>query len=189
MVFSKSLTGTEIKKRLSIPSNILPSLPSFNRSHAVRIKLMYGTEIWPIICTIRKKGYKKPFFSGPLWRNFVISKKLRIGDRIRMYKVHDGCSDCRLEVEKPTATSNMELAMGASANESLVEHHQHEVMNRGNGGGASFTKNSSGDENNLELFFVEMRRIARRGEKIRRENKGRRQSRGNSGGDVYCNGK
>ncbi|TYI88384.1 hypothetical protein E1A91_D04G205300v1 [Gossypium mustelinum] len=98
MVFSKSLTGTEIKK-------------SFNRSHAVIIKLMYGTEIWPIVCTIRKKGYKKPVFSGPLWRNFVISKKLRIGDRIRMYKVHDGCSDCRLEVEKPTATSNMELAM------------------------------------------------------------------------------
>ncbi|TYH78293.1 hypothetical protein ES332_D04G216100v1 [Gossypium tomentosum] len=95
MVFSKSLTGTEIKKRLSIPSNILPSLPSFNRSHAVRIKLMYGTEIWPIVCTILKKGYKKPVFSGPLWRNFVI--------------MHD--SDYRLEVEKPTATSNMELAM------------------------------------------------------------------------------
>ncbi|MBA0631169.1 hypothetical protein Godav_003186 [Gossypium davidsonii] len=109
MVFSKSLTGTEIKKRLSIPSNILPSLPSFNRSHAVRIKLMYGTEIWPIVCTILKKGYKKPVFSGPLWRNFVISKKLRIGDRIRMYKVLD--SDYRLEVEKPTTTSNMELAM------------------------------------------------------------------------------
>ncbi|KAB2036151.1 hypothetical protein ES319_D04G204300v1 [Gossypium barbadense] len=85
MVFSKSLTGTEIKK-------------SFNRSHAVIIKLMYGTEIWPIVCTIRKKGYKKPVFSGPLWRNFVISKKLRIGDRIRMYKVHDGCSDLQMKV-------------------------------------------------------------------------------------------
>ncbi|PPD72747.1 hypothetical protein GOBAR_DD30354 [Gossypium barbadense] len=112
-----------LKSKRGCQSNIRPSLPSVNRSHAVIIKLMYGTEIWPIVCTIRKKGYKKPVFSGPLWRNFVISKKLRIGDRIRMYKVHDGCSDCRLEVEKPTATSNMELAMGASANESLVEHH------------------------------------------------------------------
>ncbi|MBA0872520.1 hypothetical protein Goshw_015412 [Gossypium schwendimanii] len=163
MVFSKSLTGTEIKKRLSIPSNIRPSLPSFNRSHAVRIKLMYGTEIWSIVCTIRKKGYKKPVFSGPLWRNFVISKKLRIGDRIRMYKVHDGCSDCRLEVEKPTATSNMELAMGASANESL----QHEVMNRGDGGGASFTKNSSGDENGNEKNCEKRRKNKKR--KQRRE--------------------
>ncbi|KAB2088235.1 hypothetical protein ES319_A04G162000v1 [Gossypium barbadense] len=49
--FTKKLTATDINKRLAIPGKILPSLPAFNGGHAVRIQLMYGTEIWPIDCT------------------------------------------------------------------------------------------------------------------------------------------
>ncbi|KAK8516627.1 hypothetical protein V6N12_049349 [Hibiscus sabdariffa] len=89
MMFSKLLTETDIKKRLAIPTKILPFLPSFNGSHAIRIHLVYGTRMWPIVCTVRKKGYKKPVFSGGLWRGFVIGNKLNVGDRISMYKVQD----------------------------------------------------------------------------------------------------
>ncbi|TYJ40834.1 hypothetical protein E1A91_A04G169000v1 [Gossypium mustelinum] len=101
-MFSKLLTETDIKKRLAIPVKILPSLPGFNGSHAVRIQLMYGTRIWPIVCTVRKQGYKKPVFSGGLWRNFVICNSFNVGDRITMFKVQyeDGSCLYRVEVEK-----------------------------------------------------------------------------------------
>ncbi|MBA0730361.1 hypothetical protein Golax_004526 [Gossypium laxum] len=93
-MFSKLLTETDIKKRLAIPVKILPSLPGFNGSHAVRI--------WPIVCTVRKQGYKKPVFSGGLWRNFVICNSFNVGDRITMFKVQyeDGSCLYRVEVEK-----------------------------------------------------------------------------------------
>ncbi|KAL4348316.1 hypothetical protein GQ457_17G001590 [Hibiscus cannabinus] len=98
MMFSKLLTQTDIRKRLAIPSKVLSSLPAFNGSHAIGIHLMYGTRLWPIDCTVRKKGYKKPVFSGGLWRGFVIGNKLNVGDRIIMYKVQD--SHYRVEVDK-----------------------------------------------------------------------------------------
>ncbi|KAK8617820.1 hypothetical protein V6N13_080725 [Hibiscus sabdariffa] len=97
-MFSKLLTATDIKKRLAIPAKILPSLPAFNGSHVIKIHLMSGTSMWPIDCTVRKKGYKKPVFSGGLWRDFVTGNKLNVGDRISMYKVQD--SHYRVEVDK-----------------------------------------------------------------------------------------
>ncbi|KAK8613794.1 hypothetical protein V6N13_101550 [Hibiscus sabdariffa] len=97
-MFSKLLTETDIKKRLAIPVKTLSSLPAFNGSHAIKIHLLYGTRMWPIDCSVRKKGYKKPVFSGGLWRDFVIGNKLNVGDRISMYKVQD--SHYRVEVDQ-----------------------------------------------------------------------------------------
>ncbi|MBA0576493.1 hypothetical protein Golob_027309 [Gossypium lobatum] len=107
MMFSKKLTYTDINKRLAIPTKILPSLPGFNRSHAVKIQLMYGTKIWPIDCTVRKQGYTKPVFSRG-WRKFVVHNKLKIGDRVTIYKVQhqDGSSHYKVEVEKPAASNH-----------------------------------------------------------------------------------
>ncbi|XVE94150.1 hypothetical protein REPUB_Repub01dG0256600 [Reevesia pubescens] len=100
-MFSKSLTDTDINKRLAIPVKILPSFSDFSGSHAMRIHLMYGTRVWPIFCSIRKKGHKKPVFSGG-WRNFVICNNFNVGDRLTLYKVQDkdGASHYRVEVEK-----------------------------------------------------------------------------------------
>ncbi|KAL4347792.1 hypothetical protein GQ457_17G001580 [Hibiscus cannabinus] len=126
MMFSKLLTETDIKKRLAIPAKILPSLPAFNGSHAIRIHLMYGTRMWPIDCTVRKKGYKKPVFSGGLWRDFVIGNKLNVGDRISMYKVQD--SHYRVEVlekEKPDAPIKQEgavIELANAATRTFVDH-------------------------------------------------------------------
>ncbi|KAK8613795.1 hypothetical protein V6N13_101551 [Hibiscus sabdariffa] len=66
---------------------------------------MYGTRMWPIDCTVRKKGYKKPVFSGGLWRGFVIGNKLNVGDRISMYKVPDSHYMVEVEKEKPAASN------------------------------------------------------------------------------------
>ncbi|XVE94147.1 hypothetical protein REPUB_Repub01dG0256200 [Reevesia pubescens] len=103
-MFSKSLIDTDIKKRLAIPANILSSFLDFSESHAMRINLMYGTRAWPIICSIRKKGHKKPVFSGG-WRNFVSCNNFDVGNRFTLYKVQDedGSSHYRVEVEKPAS--------------------------------------------------------------------------------------
>ncbi|XVE94155.1 hypothetical protein REPUB_Repub01dG0257200 [Reevesia pubescens] len=103
-MFSKSLTDTDINKRLAIPVKVLPAFSDFSGSHAVRIHLMYGTRVWPIVCSIRKKGHKKPVFSGG-WRNFVICNNFNVGDRLTLYKVQDedGSSHYRVEVEKPAS--------------------------------------------------------------------------------------
>ncbi|PPD72748.1 hypothetical protein GOBAR_DD30355 [Gossypium barbadense] len=109
MVFSKLLTDTDIKKRLAIPSKTLSDLPNFNGSNGVRINIMYGTKVWPIDCTARRTGYKKPVFSGRLWRAFIMSNELKVGDRISLYKVQgkDGCSHFKFEVDKqPASASN-----------------------------------------------------------------------------------
>ena len=116
-MFSKLLSETDIKKRLAIPEKILGFLPDFNGTHAVKIDLMYGTRIWPIFCSIRKKGYKKPVFSGG-WRNFVICNNFNVGDKITMYKVQDedGFSHYRVEVEKPASKQS-----GVSLNDEVDE--------------------------------------------------------------------
>ncbi|XVE67454.1 hypothetical protein DITRI_Ditri08aG0162500 [Diplodiscus trichospermus] len=105
-IFSKSLTDTDIKKRMAIPAKILPFLPDFNGSHAVKIHLIYGTRVWPIFCSIRKKGYKKPVFSSG-WRKFVLSNNFNAGDELTLYKEQDeaGLFHYRVQVEKPARPS------------------------------------------------------------------------------------
>ncbi|XVF68227.1 hypothetical protein PTKIN_Ptkin10aG0188200 [Pterospermum kingtungense] len=114
-VFSKLLTNTDIKKRLAIPAKIMPSLPDFDGSHAVEIQLMYGTRMWPIVCTIRKKGYKKPVFSGG-WRDFVVCNNLSVGDRLTLYKVQDeaGSFYYKVQVQKQAKPSEVDGTTGCS---------------------------------------------------------------------------
>ncbi|EOX97134.1 Uncharacterized protein TCM_006231 [Theobroma cacao] len=121
-IFSKSLTDTDITKRLAIPAKILPFLPDFNGSHAVTIPLMYGTKMWPIVCSVRKNGYKKPVFSRG-WRNFVICNDFHVGEELTMYKVQDeaGAFHYRVEVEKPATPSVALSARALSSNHEIDE--------------------------------------------------------------------
>ncbi|XVE94159.1 hypothetical protein REPUB_Repub01dG0257700 [Reevesia pubescens] len=110
-IFSKSVTDTDIKKRLAIPAKVLPSFPDLNGTHALNIHLMYGTRVWPIVCSIRKRGYKKPVFSTG-WRNFVIHNNFNVGDRLTLYKVQeeDGSFHYKVEVEKQARPSGSNLS-------------------------------------------------------------------------------
>ncbi|KAA3465344.1 Replicase polyprotein 1ab [Gossypium australe] len=87
-LFCKLLTDTDTRKRLAVPAKILPALPDFNGSYAVKLHLMYGTKAWPIVCSVRKNG---------------------VGDKLTLYKVHDideaGSSYYKVEVEKPAKPS------------------------------------------------------------------------------------
>ncbi|TYJ40839.1 hypothetical protein E1A91_A04G169500v1 [Gossypium mustelinum] len=138
-LISKNLTDTDIKKRLAIPTESLSSLPSFNGSHAVTIHLRCNTRVWPIACTVRKQGYKKPVFSHG-WRKFVVHNELRIGDRITIYKVqHQGGSSnshFRVEVEKQPASAINQHGNGGSATEAEAEATEINLLGIAEGGGA-----------------------------------------------------
>ncbi|KAI9380859.1 hypothetical protein POPTR_015G015650v4 [Populus trichocarpa] len=81
--FSKALRKTDIKKRLSVPTGFLSSLPSFNGGgHAVDFQAVDGSgRVWAFRCSIRKKGHPKPVISKG-WLAFVASKNLKVGDKV-----------------------------------------------------------------------------------------------------------
>ncbi|KAB2088226.1 hypothetical protein ES319_A04G161100v1 [Gossypium barbadense] len=146
-MFTKELTATDINKRLAIPGKILPYLPSFNGGHAVRIQLMYGTEIWPIDCTVRKNGYKKPVLSGG-WRKFVVDNELKTGDKITMYKDfedEDGGSHFRVKVEKPPVAKNQDRSHGTLPS-SVLAFNDHEVDRTNSGNEADRIPNKALDD-------------------------------------------
>ncbi|KAB2036164.1 hypothetical protein ES319_D04G205600v1 [Gossypium barbadense] len=152
-MFSKKLKTTDINKRLAIPGQILPSLPAFNAGYAVRIQLMYGTEIWPIDCTVRKNGYKKPVLSRG-WRKFVVDNELKTGDKITMYKDfedEDGGSHFRVEVEKPEAASNQDRRTLPSSSSSFLTFNDHEVDGTNSGNEADRIPNQALDDGAIKL--------------------------------------
>ncbi|KAK8613800.1 hypothetical protein V6N13_101556 [Hibiscus sabdariffa] len=99
-VFSKTLSKTDAKKRLAIPTRSMGSLPEFiNGSHAIRIGLNCGTKTWPIQYTISKNGSnKRPSFTSG-WTQFVACNGLKPGDEISLHKVGRS-SLYRVEVDK-----------------------------------------------------------------------------------------
>jgi hypothetical protein len=85
--FSKVLRKTDIKKRLSVPTGFLSSLPSFNGGgHAVDFQAVDGSgRVWAFRCSIRKKGHPKPVISKG-WLAFVHSKSLKVGDKVQFLR-------------------------------------------------------------------------------------------------------
>ena len=81
------LRKTDIGKRFSVPIGFLSSLPSFNGGdHAVDFQAVDGSgRVWPFRCSIRKKGHPKPVISKG-WLAFVVSKSLKVGDKVHFSK-------------------------------------------------------------------------------------------------------
>ncbi|GLT97027.1 hypothetical protein SLE2022_146140 [Rubroshorea leprosula] len=100
-LFSKPLTSTDTRKRLAIPTNSLTSLIHNRGGNAVELHVRHGTAVWPIMCTTRRKGYKKPVLSKG-WRSFVLKNKLNVGDIVTLFKEADeaGYLNYRIEVER-----------------------------------------------------------------------------------------
>ncbi|GKV24397.1 hypothetical protein SLEP1_g34012 [Rubroshorea leprosula] len=98
-LFSKPLTSTDTRKRLAIPTRSLTSLLHNRGGNAVELHVRHGTAVWPIMCTTRKKGYKKPVLSQG-WRSFAVKNKLNVGDIVTLFKEEDeaGYLNYRIEV-------------------------------------------------------------------------------------------
>ncbi|KAF5731822.1 hypothetical protein HS088_TW18G00507 [Tripterygium wilfordii] len=87
LLFSKPLSTTDIRKRLSIPVRILPNLPPFiDGRHMTDLQVEdEGGKIWSMRCIVRKKGKKKPVLSRG-WTKFVQKNDLITGDRVTFVK-------------------------------------------------------------------------------------------------------
>ncbi|GLT85806.1 hypothetical protein SLE2022_039820 [Rubroshorea leprosula] len=105
-LFSKSLTSTDVRKRLAIPTKIMTFLLPNRGDHLVELHVRHGTTVWPILCTTRKKGYKKPVFSRG-WKRFALKNKLKEGDVVTFYKEEDeaGFLDYKIEVKRADKSS------------------------------------------------------------------------------------
>ena len=83
------LRKTDIKKRLSVPTGFLSSLPSFNAGgHAVDFQAVDGSgRVRAFRCSIRKKGHPKhTAVISKGWLAFVASKSLKVGDKVQFLK-------------------------------------------------------------------------------------------------------
>ncbi|OMO75188.1 hypothetical protein CCACVL1_16285 [Corchorus capsularis] len=103
-LFSKSLTDTDIRKRLAINPYQNPTL--FARNGA----------------------YKKPVFSNG-WKDFVVGNDLNVGDQVTLYRVMDeaSCVFYRIDVEKPArpSTPSDHQAFSTDLSDHQVDDHDH----------------------------------------------------------------
>ncbi|MFQ6648853.1 hypothetical protein Gotur_020736 [Gossypium turneri] len=65
---------------------------------------MYAGRISEVDCTVRRNGCLKLVLSGG-WIRFIVQNKLKVGDRITVYKDENGSSHYMVEVEEPPATN------------------------------------------------------------------------------------
>ncbi|GLT86310.1 hypothetical protein SLE2022_044550 [Rubroshorea leprosula] len=104
LIFSKSLTKTDVQKRLSVPMASLASLPDFEEGHTVglRVRDARKSKLWKFKCSIRKKKHPKPVFCSE-WLEYVRFNDLQVGDGIEFYKEMEeatGVNYYKIEVKK-----------------------------------------------------------------------------------------
>ncbi|KAG6753674.1 hypothetical protein POTOM_041671 [Populus tomentosa] len=89
--FTKILSKTDVQKRLSVPTEYLSSLPSFNGDRAVELQAMdEGGCVWAFKCSTRRKRHPKPVLTRG-WLAFVACKNLEAGDKVAFYKLKNKC--------------------------------------------------------------------------------------------------
>ncbi|XVF01175.1 hypothetical protein REPUB_Repub04eG0065800 [Reevesia pubescens] len=98
-LFSKLLSQTDIRKRLSIPMKSFVSFPRFKVGHALDLQVKDESgSLWLFRFSIRKKHYLKPVFSKG-WCKFVQSKNLQVGDKVKFYKEKDEASGAQFKIK------------------------------------------------------------------------------------------
>ncbi|GLT77300.1 hypothetical protein SLA2020_488980 [Shorea laevis] len=87
LIFSKSLTKSDIEKRLSIPSQHLNSFPPVGNDFKAQFRAIDERDkSWTFKCSIRSKRlYPEPVVSEG-WFDFVRSVNLQIGDKVEFYR-------------------------------------------------------------------------------------------------------
>ncbi|GLT85800.1 hypothetical protein SLE2022_039760 [Rubroshorea leprosula] len=113
-LFKKPLKRTDITRRLAIPSKSLEFFPNFNEGHTVKLNIRYEGRMWPMVCSTRKQGYKKPVFSNG-WIPFVRRNRLDVGDVVTLYGEDDEEEFWfRIEVDRATRAPSVDGNLGVS---------------------------------------------------------------------------
>ncbi|GLT97025.1 hypothetical protein SLE2022_146120 [Rubroshorea leprosula] len=118
MLFKKPLKPTDITKRLAIPTKSLGFFPHFNGGYAVKLNIRYESRVWPMACSTRKQGHKKPVLSKG-WLAFVRKNHFNVGDVVALYKEEDeaGILWYRMEVDRATIAPSSDGNLGVLAQE------------------------------------------------------------------------
>ncbi|XVF45878.1 hypothetical protein PTKIN_Ptkin02bG0242800 [Pterospermum kingtungense] len=90
VVFSKTLTKTDVEKRLSVPSAKKQCFLEFRGQHKKEFKVVDTRgKVWAFGCSIRKKKqYPKPVLSKG-WLQFVRWWGLQIDDEVKLHRMQD----------------------------------------------------------------------------------------------------
>ncbi|KAJ0043589.1 hypothetical protein Pint_19379 [Pistacia integerrima] len=87
-IFSKKLTQTDVRNRLSVRTRSLHFFPPFEDGQNAQ-DLMVEDEQgkpWPFRLVVRSRGrYKKPVLTAG-WREFVTKKELQIGFKVEFFR-------------------------------------------------------------------------------------------------------
>ncbi|EOX98130.1 hypothetical protein SCA6_006377 [Theobroma cacao] len=111
-LFSKLLSQTDIRKRLSIPMKSFQSFPRFKAAHALDLQVKDESGVlWQFRLCIRKKNYLKPVFSTG-WGKFVQSKNLQVGDKVKLYKEADQASGAQFKIKAKKAVKIFGVVFG-----------------------------------------------------------------------------
>ncbi|GKV32113.1 hypothetical protein SLEP1_g40742 [Rubroshorea leprosula] len=106
MLFKKTLKLTDITRRLAIPTKSLEFFPDFNGGHFLCLNVLYEGRVWPMVCSTRKQGLKKPVLSKG-WIPFLRGNHLNVGDVVALYKEEDEAGlQYRMEVDRATRIPN-----------------------------------------------------------------------------------
>ncbi|KAK6227807.1 hypothetical protein SCA6_000147 [Theobroma cacao] len=100
-LFSKVLSPTDIEHRLAVPSEILWAFEFDDKARAAdfHVEDVAGQK-WHFSCSTRKKDFHpKPVVSKG-WRRFVKDKRLRVGDKVVLYKDGEGGSSHKIKTMK-----------------------------------------------------------------------------------------
>ena len=92
LLFEKSLTQTDVKHRLMIPSEIFRQyFQATAVGNSVDIKVRYGNELQERTfgCKIRRGPHEKPVISKG-WLSIVNEKKFKEGDQLKFHLEEDG---------------------------------------------------------------------------------------------------
>ncbi|GAV86508.1 B3 domain-containing protein, partial [Cephalotus follicularis] len=97
--FSKLVTWTDIKHKMSVPSSCLKSLPCFGRGHARDILVRDESgHVWTFRCSIRKKKPLRPVFTKG-WLAFARDNNLKVGHRVIFYHEEDHVTGTHYKIE------------------------------------------------------------------------------------------
>ncbi|TXG71255.1 hypothetical protein EZV62_006190 [Acer yangbiense] len=125
-IFSKLLTETDIKARLTVPTDALAHINIPGGGNKVDLSPMDSDgNRWPFRCYTRLNGHPKPAFTTG-WLDFVRAKGLQIGDKVTFSRLEDeagGAPQYRIHASRLRAIT----LMGAEVEDTEFKTTQNEA--------------------------------------------------------------
>jgi len=92
-IFSKSLSRSDIKNRLSVPASCLHFFRVPGGSNQIKFQAIDTlSKPWSFKPSLRSGGYPKPVITGE-WHSFVRDKGVQVGDTVTIFQQNNGTNE------------------------------------------------------------------------------------------------